>query len=79
MALPSFIKPDGAIVNYLNQRKSVEEIMKLPYEEKYIIDGASLGSGALQLNPQWMGNGFNEKTRVLGDFGADLIYVKKIK
>ena len=35
-------------------------------------------NGALKLNQQWMGTGFNDQVRALGDFGSRLYYIKKL-
>ena len=47
--------------------------------ESYEISGAALANGALKLNQQWMGTGFNDHVRALGDFGSRLYYIKAIE
>ena len=48
-------------------------------KESYVISGSALEGGALKLNPQWMGTGFNDGVRALGDFGSRLYYIKEVE
>lgn len=77
MVLPPGIEADGKIVTALNKRQSVESLMKIGSNEKYLVSGKALNDGALLLNPQWRGTGINQTTRILGDFGSTLIYIRR--
>jgi hypothetical protein len=48
-------------------------------KESYLVSGAMINSGAIKLNPEWAGVGYDEKVRVLGDFGSRLYYFKAIE
>ena len=72
--LPFRVNPHGALVNTVAKYKT------MPCEkESYVISGAALEGGALKLNPQWMGTGFNDGVRALGDFGSRLYYIKEVE
>lgn len=75
--LPKFIKHDGAIINYLNNRKSAEELIKIEVKEHYVVSGKVLKSGALTLYPEWSGTGVNNTTRIGGDFTSILYFITK--
>ena len=47
--------------------------------EEYTLSAEALMAGALKLNQQWMGTGFNEHIRALGDFGSRLYHIKKVE
>jgi alpha-galactosidase len=69
--LPFKIDERGFIIN------TVSKFITLPGEkESYVLSGSALMNGALKLNSQWMGTGFNDSVRVLGDFGSRLYYIK---
>lgn len=71
--LPFKINERGFIVNTVSKYKT------MPGEkESYILSGSALMNGALKLNQQWMGTGFNDNVRALGDFGSRLYYIKKV-
>lgn len=70
--LPFKINERGFIVN------TVCKYYTMPGEkESYILSGSALMNGALKLNQQWLGTGFNDKVRALGDFGSRLYYIKE--
>ena len=72
--LPFKINERGFIVN------TVCKYYTMPSEkESYKLSGSALMSGALKLNQQWMGTGFNDFVRALGDFGSRLYYIKAIE
>ena len=48
-------------------------------KESYTLSGSALMNGALKLNQQWMGTGFNENIRALGDFGSRLYHIKAVE
>ena len=69
--LPFKVNERGFIVN------TVCKYYTMPGEkESYTLSGSALMNGALKLNQQWMGTGFNDKVRALGDFGSRLYYIK---
>ena len=71
--LPFKINERGFIVN------TVCKYYTMPGEkESYTLSGSALMNGALKLNQQWMGTGFNDNVRALGDFGSRLYYIKEI-
>ncbi|MDD4212789.1 MAG: alpha-galactosidase [Bacilli bacterium] len=41
-------------------------------QERFIVYGKALSSYGVRLNQQFMGSGFNDRVRVLGDFGSRL-------
>lgn len=48
-------------------------------DEHYIVSGDVLAYGGLHLDPQFGGTGYNNKVRILGDFGSRLYYIVRIK
>lgn len=69
--LPFKVNERGALINEVAKYKT------MPGEtESYVLSGSALMSGALKLNQQWMGTGFNDKVRALGDFGSRVYYIK---
>ena len=69
--LPFKVNERGFIVNTVCKYKT------MPGEvESYTLSGSALLSGALKLNQQWMGTGFNDHIRALGDFGSRLYHIK---
>jgi alpha-galactosidase len=75
---PIPLNEEGMVVNFVNKRYSIEQLMKMKSNEKYQAYGDAIINGAIKLLPQWAGNGFSEKVRLLGDFGSQLYYIKKI-
>lgn len=47
--------------------------------EKFLLFGQALEKGGLRLHQQFMGTGFNNKVRVLGDFGSRLYLIKEVE
>jgi alpha-galactosidase len=69
--LPFKVNERGALISEVAKYKT------MPGEtESYVLSGSALMSGALKLNQQWMGTGFNDKVRALGDFGSRVYYIK---
>ena len=69
--LPFKIDERGFIINTVSKFKT------MPGEkESYVLSGSALMNGALKLNSQWMGTGFNDSVRLLADFGSRLYYIK---
>jgi hypothetical protein len=72
--LPIRVNDRGALVNTICKYKTMSG-----EKESYKLSGKALMGGALKLNQQWMGTGFNDKVRALGDFGSRLYYIKAIE
>lgn len=71
---PVKLKEDGFIVSEIAKRKG------LPCEkENYIVSGSMINNKAIVLNQEWSATGYDEKERILGDFGSRLYYFKKIE
>ncbi len=67
--MPIELNPDGLILRTANRIYSLQDGV-----ETYHGDGALLSNGIL-LNNQFVGSGYNEKIRLLGDFGSNLYVV----
>lgn len=68
--MPVKLSPGGFILR--NARK----VYRLPHNvEEYTVKGDLLAAG-LRLNQQFMGTGYQKETRMLGDFGSQLMVVK---
>ncbi|MCQ2772206.1 MAG: alpha-galactosidase [Bacilli bacterium] len=69
--LPIKVNEKGFLVYEVSKR------MTMPGEnEEYSLSGKSLMAGALKLKQQWMGTGFNDDVRLLGDFGSRVYHIK---
>lgn len=77
MVLPKFIKHDGAIMSYLNERKSAEDLINAQVVEDYVVSSEMLHAGALTLYPSWAANGVSNTTRVSRDFTSVLYFITK--
>lgn len=71
--LPVKLKPDGVILRTANKVYALQDCV-----EEYQGDGALLASGVL-LNNQFVGTGYNDQVRLLGDFGSNLYVTKEEK
>lgn len=69
--LPFKINPDGLFVRIVDRFYRMKNC-----EEKYTAFGDLLNKG-IRLNNQFMGTWYNDKTRLLGDFGSTLYVIKK--
>ncbi|MFA7168735.1 MAG: GH36 C-terminal domain-containing protein, partial [Sphaerochaetaceae bacterium] len=59
-------------------QKLVAETISLPGEiEHYTVSGSVLKYAGIKLNQQFSGTGFDDETRVLGDFGSRLYIIRK--
>ena len=73
MVLPVRVNENGFLVNQVAHHKV------MPGEkESYVVSGAMINHGAIKLNPEWAGVGYDEKVRVLGDFGSRLYHFEVI-
>jgi len=70
--LPVALNPEGTILSTINKYYSLTDCV-----ETYEAYGETLMNGIL-LNNQYMGTGYNEQTRLPGDFGSNL-YVTSTK
>lgn len=70
--LPVDLNPDGAILRMANRHYTLEGCV-----EEYECSDRALGSG-IPLRDQFLGTGYNEKVRMMGDFGSDLYITEKI-
>ena len=71
--LPVALDPDGYLLRTVNRLYCLSDCA-----EHYEVDGAALSTGVL-LNNQYMGTGYNQSIRLLGDFGSTLYVTKKEK
>lgn len=69
---PIHLKEDGALIDILSRHKDMKS-----EEDKGLISSSALKGPGAVLSEEWSGLGYNEKTRLLGDFGARLYYLKK--
>lgn len=69
---PVHLTPDGTLLTLLANRKGMET-----ENDSGVAQGAAFLSGGVTLSPEWMGNGYDKRVRLLGDFGARLYYIKK--
>lgn len=70
-ALPVRLNPKGAILRTANQVYSLKDCV-----ETYHGSGRIFALG-IPLNDQFMGTGYHEEVRMLGDFGSNLYIVKQ--
>ena len=71
--LPVTLNPDGFILRAVNRFYALIDCV-----ESYECRGNVLASGIL-LNNQFMGSYYNNKTRLLGDYGSSLYTIKPLK
>ncbi|MGI6714484.1 MAG: alpha-galactosidase [Bacilli bacterium] len=76
MALPKMVKPDGKLIQHLNDTVSAEELMKMDQPQAVILDGAALNQGALAVYPSWSGTGVGPQSYFYSDFGSRLYVIK---
>lgn len=61
------------------RRHGTDSLISIDSEiEYYIVPGDVLAYGGIKLNQQFNGNGYDEETRVIGDFGSRLYYFKAL-
>mgnify|MGYP000984427912 CR=1 FL=1 len=69
---PVRIKINGRVHNFISR------VYKLKSEkETYIISSEMMKYAGIRLSSQFLGTGFNNKVRVLGDFGSRLYLIEK--
>jgi alpha-galactosidase len=64
--LPVTLNPEGFILRTVNRHYALTDCV-----ETYHCSGAALAAGVM-LNNQFMGSYYNDKTRLLGDYGSNL-------
>ena len=70
--LPVELNPDGILLHTANRHYSLTDCI-----EEYECSSKALSSG-IPLCSQFSGTGYNEKVRMLGDFGSNIYVTKKI-
>lgn len=74
LVLPIRVRLNGKIHNIISR------VYKLKGEdESYIISDDALKEAGIRLSSQFLGTGFSDKVRVLGDFGSRIYFVNKIQ
>ncbi|MDD3999507.1 MAG: alpha-galactosidase [Bacilli bacterium] len=74
MVSPVKIKLNGKLHNFISR------VYKLKSEkESYLISAEMMRYSGIRLYSQFMGTGYNDKVRVLGDFGSRIYFIEKIK
>ncbi len=71
--LPVRLSTDGFILRFINNIYSLKDA-----KEEHVASGAQILSG-IRLNQQFSGTYYNEKIRLLGDYGSTLYVIEKIK
>lgn len=69
--LPVELDPEGVVLRVANRHYSLTDCV-----EKYDCSSAALSAG-IPLNDQFIGTGYNENVRMLGDFGSNLYITEK--
>jgi len=69
--LPVSLNPDGIVLRTVGRFYCLKDCV-----ERYECRGDMLNAG-LRLNNQFIGSYYNDKTRLLGDFGSQLYVIKK--
>ncbi|MCR5215449.1 MAG: alpha-galactosidase [Lachnospiraceae bacterium] len=68
---PVHVKQDSIL------HKTIAKVVKLPGEkEEFMAYGDTLMYGGVKLSESYQGTGFNDKTRVMPDYGARLYYMQ---
>ena len=69
--MPVELNPDGFILRMANRHYSMKDCV-----EKYTCSSAALTAG-IPLSDQFIGTGYSDKVRMLGDFGSN-IYITEM-
>ncbi len=69
--MPVKLNPDGLVMRTANKLYTLQDCI-----EEYHGDGALL-AGGVSLNNQFVGTGYNDQIRLLGDFGSNLYVTKE--
>jgi len=71
--MPIELNPDGAIMRVANRHYSLTNCV-----ENYECSCEALSIG-IPLCNQFLGTGYNEKVRMLGDFGSNIYITEQVK
>lgn len=71
--MPVELNPEGLILRVANRHYSMKDCV-----EKYTSSSVALKSG-IPLSEQFIGTGYNDKIRMLGDFGSNMYIIEKVK
>ena len=71
-ATPFHINPDGTMLTILSHHKDMKSEV-----DKGVASGAVLAKKGPLLSDEWMGLGYNEHVRLMGDFGARLYLIQE--
>ncbi|NLJ89760.1 MAG: alpha-galactosidase, partial [Clostridiales bacterium] len=71
--LPVELDPEGVVLRTANKHFSLTDCI-----EEYICSDKALNFG-IPLNDQFIGTGYNEHIRVLGDFGSNMYVTRRLK
>lgn len=74
MVSPIHLNPEGHLITTLNRRRD----MKSEHDEGVVAGSVLLSVGA-PLSPEWLGVGYDDHTRLMGDFGARLYHIAPAK
>ena len=69
--MPITLNPNGFIMQMINRHYALIDNV-----EDYQCRGSALAAG-IMLNNQFMGTHYNNKTRLLGDYGSSLYVIEK--
>lgn len=72
MISPVKLKEDSYVKNIIDDKVSFKN-----EDEYYIVPGDMLAYSGIKLFQQFGGTGFNDRTRVIGDFGSRLYYIRR--
>ena len=70
--MPVELNPNGLVLRFANRHRSLPDCA-----EEYQCSSEALKAG-IPLCSQFMGTGYNENVRMLGDFGSNLYVTEKI-
>ena len=70
--LPFHINPDGTLIAAVSKRRNMTT-----EKEVGIASGSVLGDMGCVLAQEWSGVGYDDRVRLMGDFGARLYLIKK--
>ena len=71
---PVHITDDGLLQSFVNKVYTLDG-----EKEEYTVSGDLLSYAGIKLNQRFMGTGYNESTRVMGDFSSRLYTIEKVE
>ena len=69
---PIHLREEGNIIGIISRHKAMDG-----EKDEGVVSGSALNAGAVKLARQWSATGYNDKVRLLGDFGGRLYKIKK--